>query len=358
MANNIQPDVDVWSATLSANQPDGSDAFKSLPDDLRAIQAGVKAWKNEIDTERDTNITEWRDYGHVPTRTSANTFTVTGNKTGVYTAGRPIKCTDGASTFYGTIASSVYTTLTTVTVTLDSGALTASLSAVATGIDNTNGAIRVGLTPVLGDASTKLATTAFVSATSFSTNLPGQTGSNGKFLKTNGSVASWQVSLPVSTYDNRSVLRSTPGVLDGDLYLIKELGLFAWHSSSTELDDDETCFAATGGRWLLECPYYDFIYAEDLAFKDSWPGKILSVSKLCSITSISSVSQVSFTALVFGASVGDRVIATPPDAMDARISFYARVTATDTVTVYLNNPSASTATIATGTWAISVIKGA
>lgn len=48
-----------------------------------------------------------------------------------------------------------------------------------------------GVTATPGDASTKLATTAFVSATAFSAALPGQTSNNGKFLTTNGTAASW-----------------------------------------------------------------------------------------------------------------------------------------------------------------------
>jgi hypothetical protein len=54
-------------------------------------------------------------------------------------------------------------------------------------------------TATLGTSTTQLATTAFVAATSFSTNLPGQTGNAGKFLKTDGSVASWDVVYPSQT---------------------------------------------------------------------------------------------------------------------------------------------------------------
>lgn len=43
-----------------------------------------------------------------------------------------------------------------------------------------------------GTATTQLATTAFVAAQVLSATLPGQTGNNGKFLKTDGSAASWQ----------------------------------------------------------------------------------------------------------------------------------------------------------------------
>ena len=49
-------------------------------------------------------------------------------------------------------------------------------------------------TQSVGDASTKLATTAFVAGTAFSAALPGQTGNSGKFLTTDGSEASFRAS--------------------------------------------------------------------------------------------------------------------------------------------------------------------
>lgn len=42
-----------------------------------------------------------------------------------------------------------------------------------------------------GDSSTKVATTAFVAAVSFSTNLPGQTGKGGYVISTDGTNAAW-----------------------------------------------------------------------------------------------------------------------------------------------------------------------
>jgi hypothetical protein len=153
MANNIPTTIKSWFKTLSSNQPDGSDLFASLVDDLRAIQTAVRAWFEDA---------EWRDYGHTPTRIAANQFTVTGNQTAVYVVGRAVKCTDGANTFYGIITGSAFSSVTTVTVTLDSGALTASLSAVALGIDNSNGALRTASTAAVDTSTTQLATTAFV----------------------------------------------------------------------------------------------------------------------------------------------------------------------------------------------------
>lgn len=164
-------------------------------------------------------------------------------------------------------------------------------------------------------------------------------------------------------YENRGTLRS----LENGSKLVDGLGLFQWVSGSTEPDDDESCFATTNGRWLLECVHWDVVdtwqlpeYEDQQASIEdqqaNWPGKILFGTATSAITSIATVTQTSFTGTITGATVGDRVIANPPDAIGARISAYARVTADNTVTIYLNNPSAGTQTIAAGTWKIAVIK--
>ena len=185
-------------------------------------------------------------------------------------------------------------------------------------------------------------------------------------------------------YDDRANLRSDTS---HDYVMVEAIGLLRHYVGSTEIDDDETCFATATGRWLLECPHWDLVEAlqsteddqrnndiedaeadiataqadiataqADIADLDGrWSGRVRRATQACSITSIATLTQTSFTATVTGAAVGDRVVATPPDALDARISVFARVTAANTATIYLNNPSASTATLATGTWSIAVI---
>lgn len=60
-----------------------------------------------------------------------------------------------------------------------------------TGTHDFTSATMTAATPSVGDATTKVATTAFVAAMSFSSVLPGQSGNNGKFLTTDGTNASW-----------------------------------------------------------------------------------------------------------------------------------------------------------------------
>ena len=75
----------------------------------------------------------WTAFGGAPTRTSDTTFTLAGDQTSTFVAGGKIRMTISGVEYYGIIDSAVYTSLTTVTVTVDGNiALTAGLSAVAT----------------------------------------------------------------------------------------------------------------------------------------------------------------------------------------------------------------------------------
>lgn len=78
---------------------------------------------------------EWFDRGDSGlSRASTTSFKLTGDVTAEYAAGRRVKCYD-STTLYGVVASSSYGAPdTTVNVTLDSGNLSASLTAVALGI--------------------------------------------------------------------------------------------------------------------------------------------------------------------------------------------------------------------------------
>lgn len=120
--------ISTWSTTASNNNLTPPNGFPELmnPADLnnssREVMAAVRRWYEDP---------AWINFGDTVTRTGATTFTITGNVTARYAAGLRIRCTD-SSTLYGVIASSSYSAPnTTVTVTLDSGSLSTSLSAVA-----------------------------------------------------------------------------------------------------------------------------------------------------------------------------------------------------------------------------------
>lgn len=80
--------------------------------------------------------------------------------------------------------------------------------------DFTGGAIAVP-TATVGDATTKAASTAFVSATAFNAALPGQTGSAGKFVTTDGTNASW-----AHIYGAPSVISGNTTAVSGAFYVL------------------------------------------------------------------------------------------------------------------------------------------
>lgn len=74
---------------------------------------------------------EWFDYGDTPTRLSASTFKIAADVTARYPVGLRLKCND-SSTLYGAVTAVSYSAPdTTVTVVLDSGSLSVSLSSIA-----------------------------------------------------------------------------------------------------------------------------------------------------------------------------------------------------------------------------------
>ena len=79
-------------------------------------------------------LDQWLSSNVTPTYISATQFSVPGDQTSNFQLGRRVKLTVTAGTVYGQITASAFTTLTTVTVSLDSGALDSGLSAVSYGI--------------------------------------------------------------------------------------------------------------------------------------------------------------------------------------------------------------------------------
>jgi hypothetical protein len=199
---------------------------------------------------------------------------------------------------------------------------------------------------------------------------------------TPGVSASWtriKVGADNYSYENRASLRSlTPAT--GDQAIVEGLGLFVWTAGSTEIDDDETCFATASGRWLLEAANWELVDSYDTvtrfgelefdarflpSFASSFAAKVLTGSATCAITSVATVSSASFTGTVTGAAIGDRVISTPPNQLGstatdtARLSYHAWVSAADMVTVMLTNASDSVATTnaaVRAAWPVTVIK--
>jgi hypothetical protein len=143
--------IEDYSTTASSN---GTVYFEEnmspadVNNDARSIMADIRAWYENV---------EFRDLGDTPTYASATTFTISGDVTASYVANQRIEAYGTTmGTLYGTISSSSYSAPnTTVTVSLDSGSLTANLSRVSVGIDPTNDPIPAQAVTGLGALSLK-----------------------------------------------------------------------------------------------------------------------------------------------------------------------------------------------------------
>jgi len=126
----------------------------NLNNAIRALMKNTREWFNDA---------QWVEYGdgdgaYTAAYASATSFTINGvDVSAIYHAGRRIKIIDSANTLFGTIASSSFSSNTTINVTFDSGTLTSgSISRVYIGIlSKTNNSIPTGIvtTITLADGS-------------------------------------------------------------------------------------------------------------------------------------------------------------------------------------------------------------
>ena len=142
-----------WSTTAannatadpSINWQEGQ-APSTVNDSARAMMAVIATWYQ---------APEWLNLGDVPTYVSGTQFTVPGNLTSRYTVGRRVRASVTAGTVYGTITAVAFTSLTTVTLALDSGSLDSGLSEVDVGILNpANPSLPSGLSPTFAAFTT------------------------------------------------------------------------------------------------------------------------------------------------------------------------------------------------------------
>lgn len=79
-------------------------------------------------------LSQWSASGLTPTYISATTFSTVGDNTAMLEAGRRIQVVVSAGTKYGKIISSVYSSVTTTTIVMDSGSLDSGLSSMNVGL--------------------------------------------------------------------------------------------------------------------------------------------------------------------------------------------------------------------------------
>lgn len=183
-----------------------------------------------------------------------------------------------------------------------------------------------------------------------------------------GSYSAWNISVSAGpqgvtriAYANRGTLRSTVPIEAASM-LVEGLGLFSYAGGSTEIDDDETCFATGGGRWLLEAASVELV--------DSWlknqldviasdAGRVLTGYINNVVLTVTNAPVVLGVAFVSGAIAGDRILVTPPTVLTSggQPVLSGAVTAPNIVTVYGSWPSASgTANVPVGIYKVTVFK--
>lgn len=169
------------------------------------------------------------------------------------------------------------------------------------------------------------------------------------------------------TYANRSSLRGLSPA-DSDVCIVEDLGLFSWFTGSTEVDDDETCFATASGRWLLvgsspEYVKFSIMAERELAIESakSLMDVYLLGSSEVGATAITAGSTITITIDVPRARPGDIVVAvnnTTVGGTAGVIFAWAYVSNVGVVTAAFNCANDSVGnTLPAGTYAALVYKG-
>jgi hypothetical protein len=121
-------DIKSWANTAAANNQQPPDGW---PENQLPSTVNDCAREDMAAVRRFYETSQWTDLGHVLTYLSATTFKIPTDLTATYVPGRRLKLTD-TTTLYGVVVSSAYSAPdTTITVRLDSGSLSSSLSACA-----------------------------------------------------------------------------------------------------------------------------------------------------------------------------------------------------------------------------------
>lgn len=157
-------DIKNWSNSAGGNTslspngfPEGM-APSGVNDAAREVMASVR---------RERESAEWFDWGYTPTYATTSTFTLVGDRTSIFHVGRRVRCGD-ASTLYGTITDTTYSSATRVSVSFPSGQLSASLSSVAVGILSFSAhSIPIGIFAELSATNTFTAPVSFSATVSF-----------------------------------------------------------------------------------------------------------------------------------------------------------------------------------------------
>lgn len=190
------------------------------------------------------------------------------------------------------------------------------------------------------------------------------------------------------------------GDYEHELRMVAEYGIYCYLPSDTTIADGEFVVEPTSGpgRWVLIAPHWDFVWSylsgifddhqnqidsnvanieandgdistlqadlstlqSDVALlettQQTFHGKFLSASSALDFAAINAGTSGTQTITVTGAIVGDAVFVTPPSNLPNGLVPNAYVSADGTVTIRLNNVTASSIDPVSATWKVTVIK--
>lgn len=213
---------------LDTTLPTAADLISEGDDHIRLTKTVLKTQFPNFGTTAVTASSAELNYSVGVTAPLQGQFTAKANKAGeTYTGAHNYSGASGvtlpAATTIGTVTAAELLRLAGVTSPLQTQI--DSKGAVAgqawTGTHNYVGATITVPTATAGDATNNAASTAFVSATAFSAALPGQSGNAGKFVRTNGTAASWSdlVDTPLVISTNTAAVVCRTYVLTATLTL-------------------------------------------------------------------------------------------------------------------------------------------
>lgn len=129
-------DIRKFSNSAGGNNSASPDGFpegmapSGVNDSARELMAAVRRWYEDA---------EWRSFDDSPAQESSTSFTLPTNLTDRYHDGRRVRfAMENADTLYATVTSASFSSNTRVSVDLDQGSLSSSISAVAVGWAATN----------------------------------------------------------------------------------------------------------------------------------------------------------------------------------------------------------------------------
>ena len=111
--------------------------------------------------------------------------------------------------------------------------------------------------------------------------------------------------------------------------------MFVFSTTNNDVDDDETCFATSSGRWLLECPHWDFVTANN-----PYHERIVTGFAKNTIVTVATASIAIMKVPCIGAQIGMASTASLEGFNDGRLAISSYVSTPNEVTVVVSNPSA------------------